>query len=231
VNEQLELAAPKTSKSSASSVLEGVCHCGHDDGYHAKGLAGCTYGAHVGNVCPCKRFRRRGRKPVPVVPALAAPAGALELVRPDTKRRKRMGWALVGERNATIYLEQLRTKSPNVTNRIFGARLSPDMQRRIIAGQANERKGLAERTLSAIEQAKLVLRGKPERVVVTRISSGKLDDDNLVGALKFVRDGIAEALLFDDRLFEIGTNIFYKQAAAGVRGAYGVRLELFWGKA
>lgn len=39
----------------------------------------------------------------------------------------------------------------------------------------------------------------PLEVVLTRVASRELDDDNLRGALKHVRDGLAELLGVDDR--------------------------------
>ena len=38
----------------------------------------------------------------------------------------------------------------------------------------------------------------PGRVVLTRLAARRLDDDNLRGALKAVRDGVADALHVDD---------------------------------
>jgi hypothetical protein len=38
----------------------------------------------------------------------------------------------------------------------------------------------------------------PAIVIFTRISAGRLDDDNLAAACKYVRDGVAEALGIDD---------------------------------
>lgn len=63
----------------------------------------------------------------------------------------------------------------------------------------------AARTKAHRGQVALVLRSKiralglPVTVVLTRMSPGRLDDDNLRGALKAVRDGVADALgLRDD---------------------------------
>lgn len=41
--------------------------------------------------------------------------------------------------------------------------------------------------------------GGPAVVTLTRVSPRLLDDDNLRGALKAVRDGVADALQIDDR--------------------------------
>ena len=38
----------------------------------------------------------------------------------------------------------------------------------------------------------------PAIITMTRLSAGKLDDDNLAGAMKHVRDGIADAYGVDD---------------------------------
>jgi hypothetical protein len=55
--------------------------------------------------------------------------------------------------------------------------------------------------------------GFPLRVMLTRISAGTLDDDNLRGALKACRDGVADALgLESDR--DPRVTWFYGQAPA-----------------
>ncbi len=38
----------------------------------------------------------------------------------------------------------------------------------------------------------------PLRITLTRRAPGRLDDDNLAGALKHIRDGVADALGIDD---------------------------------
>jgi len=40
--------------------------------------------------------------------------------------------------------------------------------------------------------------GRPLRITLVRIGPRRLDDDNLAGALKHVRDGIADSLEIDD---------------------------------
>lgn len=213
--------------------LRRVCACGHEAAHHS-GRNACTYGAGLRfGGCACKRLRPRGRRPVPVAPALEAPIGAIELVRPDLQRRKVMGWATVYEKIVTVYLSQLKLKSPNVANRIWGAHVSKSMQARIIAGMAAERKRQCELAASAIEQCKVLDRGHPSRVVLSRISTGRLDDDNLIASCKAIRDGVAEALLVDDREFSILGQpgmipIEYRQESPGKRGVYGVRTTLQW---
>ncbi len=221
----------------AKNAKEAWCRCGHAIEHHdAKGK--CTYGkgTRFGG-CSCKRRAPRGRLVVVQPPELEAPLDAIVLMRPDTKRPKSMGWAMVGATNVVIYLEQLKTKSPNVTNRIFGGHFSPSMQRRMIASMASERKLQCEKAMSAIEQCHVLERGRPAKVVITRISTGKLDDDNLAGSQKATRDGVAEALLIDDKEFSIAGEVdgavalYYRQAAPGKRGVFGVRIEIFWGSA
>jgi hypothetical protein len=70
----------------------------------------------------------------------------------------------------------------------------------------------------------------PFYVRLTRISSGKLDDDNLARALKTVRDTIAAALKVDDG--DAGIAFRYAQAKGERDGTRkGVRVEIWGGEA
>ena len=61
----------------------------------------------------------------------------------------------------------------------------------------------------------------PCTVTMTRISpSAGLDDDNLVGSLKAVRDAVADWLGVDDR-----DSLTVRYLCAQERGAWGVRVE------
>lgn len=65
----------------------------------------------------------------------------------------------------------------------------------------------------------------PLTVIITRIAPRVLDDDNLAGACKSVRDGIADALGIDDRDPRV------KWATAQRRGKpreYGAEVTLTW---
>lgn len=64
----------------------------------------------------------------------------------------------------------------------------------------------------------------PCAVRLTRTSPGELDDDNLRGALKAVRDELARLLGIDDR--DPRVRWFYAQAK-GKRGQYAVGVEVF----
>ncbi len=73
------------------------------------------------------------------------------------------------------------------------------------------------------------LRGKapvfPLTVIITRIAPRALDDDNLTGSAKSLRDGVADALGIDDRDPRV------KWAVAQRRGKsreYGAEIELTW---
>jgi hypothetical protein len=61
----------------------------------------------------------------------------------------------------------------------------------------------------------------PCEVTIVRISPGELDDDNLRGALKGVRDGIADRFGIDDRDPRV-TWVYAQERAKG----YAVRVEL-----
>lgn len=63
----------------------------------------------------------------------------------------------------------------------------------------------------------------PALVTLTRYSAGTLDDDNLRGALKAVRDGIADAFTLPDNDPRI--RFEYAQAKAK-RGEYGVQVRI-----
>ena len=140
-----------------------------------------------------------------------------------------MGWTLVGKNNAIVYLEQLKTKSPNEgkggnTPKFFAMRSA------YIAGcRGRARAGVAQ----AI--AKHALYDLVEKIIITRVSSGTLDDDNLGGALKPIRDGIADALAVNDADFslegrdEAKLALHYRQAKPGRRKCCGVRIELIAG--
>lgn len=60
-------------------------------------------------------------------------------------------------------------------------------------------------------------------VTLTRLSAGVLDDDNLRGALKGIRDGVADKLGVPDN----DPRIVWEYAQAKCkRGEYGVRVEV-----
>jgi hypothetical protein len=63
----------------------------------------------------------------------------------------------------------------------------------------------------------------PVSVTMTRLSSGELDDDNLQGACKAIRDGIADAYGIDDRDKRIKWQ--YAQAKCK-RGEFGVIVRI-----
>lgn len=55
----------------------------------------------------------------------------------------------------------------------------------------------------------------PAKVTMTRVSPRELDDDNLAGALKHVRDGIADALGMNDRDPRIHWAVAQRQDSGG----------------
>lgn len=154
-------------------------------------------------------------------------ADRLVLYRPDTVRPKAMGYAVRSDATLLIVLEQLKTQRPNESFR--------GMSQGAMMGIRSKNKATGERTRAAIEQSGVVTRGRPCRVELTRVTTGKMDDDGLVGAMKFVRDGVAKALGFDDREMSIGgmvagkIPVFYGQRAPGKRGVYAVEILLQWG--
>lgn len=57
----------------------------------------------------------------------------------------------------------------------------------------------SHRTAAAFAARALLVRPLPAIVLLVRVAPRALDDDNLRGALKAVRDGIADAFEIDDR--------------------------------
>lgn len=206
-----------------------MCPCGHELLHHDK--KGCSFGRGTKfGGCACKKPRERGEKPT-----LARPDGAVDLMRPDTVRPKKLGWAVIASDRVEIFLDNVKTKSPNVFNRWArggDAAAAKGLARRIMIGEAIAHRKRVELAMSAVEQCKVQDRGRPSRVTIVRLSTGKLDDDNLAAACKAIRDGIAEGLLFDDREFSIAGQdpakvaLFYAQRAPGKRGVHGIVIEL-----
>lgn len=63
----------------------------------------------------------------------------------------------------------------------------------------------------------------PAVITLTRLSAGTLDDDNLAGAMKAIRDGVADAYQLPDN--HRGLTWRYSQEKCK-RGAYGVRITI-----
>jgi hypothetical protein len=260
MTEQLALI-PGVKPKKAAGI--GACSCGHEAALHQDGGGRCMFeppaapgelqkpvtyngktktraewrrelGLNV-DACPCKRFHERTRRSAQSPPLFQRPANGTTWMRgpPELKRQKAGGWFQKTADTLLILIANTKLESLNVTNRFAGARLSPEMMRMMIAGDANKRKGRTLRTIAAIEQAHVVERGEPSLTTITRIASRSLDDDNLIGACKAIRDGIAEALLFDDARFSVAHDegklaLDYKQARAGARKTYAVLIELKW---
>lgn len=74
-----------------------------------------------------------------------------------------------------------------------------------------------------IVRSALPSRGLPCKVTITRLSNGVLDGDNLQGATKAIRDGIADALDIADNDPRI--HFFYAQEKCK-RGQWGVRIQI-----
>jgi len=80
----------------------------------------------------------------------------------------------------------------------------------------SQQRGLARLRLSAEKLPSL-----PATVILTRLAQRKLDDDNLRGALKSIRDGVADAYNVDD-----GSDDFNWQYNQLKSKEYGVRIEI-----
>ena len=75
-------------------------------------------------------------------------------------------------------------------------------------------------------RAALAAQGRPPLpavITLTRLASRKLDSDNLAGAFKAVRDGVADALNLDDGDERLDWRYAQEKAP---RGHYAVRVEI-----
>jgi hypothetical protein len=89
------------------------------------------------------------------------------------------------------------------------------------AARAAEHRALAHMLVKPqLRAARLEL---PVRVTMTRVAPCELDDDNLRGALKAARDGVADALGVDDRSPRV--QWVYDQRRGNVR-EYAVVIEI-----
>jgi len=64
----------------------------------------------------------------------------------------------------------------------------------------------------------------PITITLTRIARRRFDDDNLVGAMKATRDGVADWLHIDDG--SPGLRWVYLHEAAGASGVHRVRIQI-----
>lgn len=234
--EQLELGAigtPKRRKSRQALAREEMCRCGCELVLHA----GKKHGGACSRCGQCKRGRPMKKRPVEIPLHLCPPNGAIILERETEKQKlvRSFGWALLEELEdgpkLTFYLSQLRTKSPND----FQAP-QRNTRWRNMAIDADYKETCSGRAMMAIADAGVASYGRPSSLVLTRISSGKIDKhDNIRSALKYVVDGIAEALGFNDAELSDSPSragtipIRYERETPGKRGVRGVRIEITWG--
>lgn len=92
----------------------------------------------------------------------------------------------------------------------------------------NDRKHWAHRAREAKEQRSAAALATPRAALpvtvrLVRISAGVLDDDNCQGALKHVRDGVADKLRVDDRDPRVTWEYAQERCK---RGSWGVRIEI-----
>lgn len=117
---------------------------------------------------------------------------------------------------------------PTLTIPLSGLRLvSLANQRehwRVRSKRAKQHRTTAGWRVAAVLRSEAMIR-YPLTVIITRIAPRVLDDDNLAGACKSVRDGIADALGIDDRDPRV------KWAVAQRKGKpreYGAEVSLTW---
>jgi len=105
----------------------------------------------------------------------------------------------------------------------LGAGLNNRGHWRVAAQRAKQERSLALRVMgSELRTSGYTLTG-PITITLTRISAGTLDDDNLQGACKHVRDGIADAFGVPDNDRRITWRYAQEKCK---RGAFGVRVEV-----
>jgi hypothetical protein len=220
---QLELGVMPRAKRKAT---EFTCKCGcvQDEHANARHSGKC---ARCGD---CRRFRPKKKPPVVVPAHLGPPNGAIILERDDTKCARTMGWASVSDSSVRIYLSQLKTKTPNKP--FFGGKAPTAAEwRQMYAWQGAYKDACRERTISAIAQCgvDVAARGRPSLLVLTRISQGRCDKlENLRMAMKYVVDGVAAALGFNDAEIEETVPARCEQEKPGAAGVYGVRIDITW---
>jgi hypothetical protein len=219
-----------------------VCRCGHSRDHHVSGRGLCMYGLGTRfGQCDCKKHKSKKRAPMVIAHNFTPPQGAVEWFRgpPELVRRKPGGWFLGAPHSLLVYMALSKSSKIESLNVHAGPSTSKATMARLYAAAGNRRKVHAYRIVAALEQAHkhlgAVLGSRPSKTTIVRVSSGRLDDDNLIGACKGVRDGIAEALGFDDELFSVvGAEpgklpIFYTQAKPGECGVFACQVELKWG--
>lgn len=81
----------------------------------------------------------------------------------------------------------------------------------------------ARGTACLLVRAKLMPWEQGCTVTLTRLSAGTLDDDNLRGAMKACRDGVADALGVQDNDKRVKWEYAQEKCK---RGAYGVRIQI-----
>lgn len=256
---------PKKAKPSPAAHM---CKCGHDDESHTNGTGRClpckvivdAQRAEMGPLRQaklCTRFRSKSRKPPPIPLDLLGPLGSFPIWRPDTVNPKAMGWGSFEENPVAssageppfdahetrwiFYLSQLRTESKNT----FHVPDDPHVAKRVILGKkarASANGRWAEAAMRQIaEREGFDCRSQmPHEILLTRVSFGHPDQDNLHAHLAFVRDGVCAALGFDDGRTIQCTEPKLERAPAGYSwiryahghsfktGVFGVRVEVLW---
>ena len=94
--------------------------------------------------------------------------------------------------------------------------------------QRSAAKFWTEQKVRYSHMGEFIVGGAPLKVTITRIAPGKLDDDNLTGSAKHVRDGIADALGIDDGDPRITWVVEQAKFTGAHRGGYScaVRIEV-----
>lgn len=94
---------------------------------------------------------------------------------------------------------------------------------RVIAKRKAEQRSTAKyATLGLFGRGLMVKLRTPYKITITRIGKRRMDDDNLAGTAKYLRDGIADALGIDDG-DETAATWHYSQE---IGNDYGARIQI-----
>jgi len=210
----------------------------------------------------CRRFKNRKRIVPPTPLELLGPMGSVAVWRPDTVNPKPMGWGHIEERELTLadengfegcrtvletryttYLAQLKAESPNndhiPNDPVLAHRIK--MGKKASVARQVERTSAAFAQLAELEGIEFSDHPLPFMILLTRVSFGVCDNDNAIASLKWIEDGVCDALGFDDSDLVQTTEyspigplppgkvwIRYDQGDSFKAGIFGVRIEVVW---
>lgn len=180
-----------------------------------------------------KRKPRAKRAPTPMLPvSIECDGGVIRLALPLRLRTE--GNAKGSWKGAAFRAKEQRKRATTATMCALGSALTRHHDAALFRGRAkrtlksDKRRGvtyamLAEAMAPALfEQAQYGAGMLPCIVTITRVAPRRMDrGDNINGSAKHVRDGIADALAYDD-----GGDLIEWRYAQEIAKAYGVRVTI-----